>query len=142
MQKQKGAVLIYTMIVLSMLLIVGFNILAVTQSQSRSAITTDESVVAFFVAESGAEEMLSRIYAGTGTGMAFSQLNPGGNCSGGEFSEDMSSGTWVATLYDNDGDQLTDCSDTGWRTDVNEMKVNGEYSGTVRAVRMSIDPAP
>jgi Tfp pilus assembly protein PilX len=142
MKNRKGAVMIYTLIILTMLLLLGMSALSVTQSQTRSAIATDESVIAFFIAESGAENMLEKIYAGAANGQAFSQLNTGGNCDGGVFSESMSAGDWATTFYDTDGDQLTSCSDTGWRTEIDQMKVDGTYSGTVRSVRMSIDPAP
>jgi Tfp pilus assembly protein PilX len=142
MKNQKGAVMIYTLIILSMLLLLGVSALSVTQSQTRSAIATDESVIAFFIAESGAEDMLEKIYAGAANSQAFSQLNTSGNCNEGIFSESMSAGTWAATFYDTDGDQLTSCSDTGWRIKVDQMKVDGTYSGTARSVRMSVDPAP
>jgi Tfp pilus assembly protein PilX len=141
-QKQKGMVLVYTLIVLTVLLVLGSSVMLVTQSQTRSAIATDKSLVAFFVAESGAEEMLAKIYAGAADALPLEDLNTDGNCSGGEFSETLSSGTWTAVLYESDGDQLTDCNDAGWRADVDEMKVTGTYSGTVRAVRMGIDPSP
>lgn len=132
--------MIYTLIVLAVVLILGFSVLNVTQSQSRSAIATDESVVAFFVAESGAEDMLAKIYAGSANGSAFSQLNTSGNCTNGKFSESLSSGTWTASFFEADGDPLTSCSDTGWRAKVDQMKVDGVHSGTIRSVRMSIDP--
>jgi hypothetical protein len=54
----------------------------------------------------------------------------------------MSSGTWTAIFYDSDGDQLTSCSDTEWRTKVDQMKVDGTSAGTFRSIRMSIDPVP
>ena len=132
----------YTLIILTMLLLLGTSVLVVSQSQTRSAIATDESVIAFFVAESGAEEMLDKIYAGTANAQPFSQLNSGGNCDNGKFTESMSSGTWVATFYESDGDQLTSCSDTGWRLKIDQMKVDGTYAGTFRSIRMSIDPVP
>jgi hypothetical protein len=130
--------MVYTLIILSILLVIAFTVVAINESQTRSAISTDESVVAFFLAESGAETMLDRIYSGTYDNVALSNLYTG--CSGGEFDATLTTGEWTATFYDSDGDKLTSCSNTNWRDDVSEMKVEGNHSNTIRAISMSIRP--
>lgn len=135
---RKGVIIVYTLIVLSILLVIAFTVISVNQSQTRSAIATDESVVAFFLAESGAETMLDRIYSGSYDDGPMSGLLPG--CTNGAFSETLSTGTWTATFYDSDGEALTSCSNTNWREDASEMKVNGNHSNTIRSISMSITP--
>lgn len=136
---QKGSIMVYVLIILSVLLVISFAIVSVNQSQTRSAIATDESVIAFFLAESGAEIMLDRIYSGTYNGGSLGGLYSG-SCSNGVFTNSLDSGTWTASFYDTDGDQLTSCSNTSWRTDVDEMKIDGNHSNTIRSIRMSIKP--
>lgn len=132
--------MVYTLIVLSVLMIISFAVISVSESQTRSAITTDESVVAFFLAESGAERMLDRIYSNTYNGGPLSSLSTG-SCSNGVFTDTLSSGTWTASFFDVDGDQLTSCSATDWRQELDEMKIDGNHSNTIRSIRMSIEPA-
>lgn len=135
---RKGVVIVYTLIVLAVLLVIAFTVIAVNQSQTRSAIATDESVIAFFLAESGAETMLDRVYSGSYDAGPLSGLLSG--CSNGTFSQTLSTGTWTATFYDVDGEALTSCSNTSWRQDATEMKVDGVHSNTIRSIRMSIRP--
>jgi hypothetical protein len=130
--------MIYVLVTLSVLLAISFSVVSVNESQTRSAISTDESVVAFFLAESGAEIFLDRIYSGTYDAGALSSLYT--NCSNGIFTNALSSGTWTASFFADDGTQLTSCSSTSWRTEVNEMKIDGNHSNTIRSIRMSIEP--
>lgn len=130
--------MIYTLMILSVLLVISFTIVAVNDSQTRSAIATDESVVAFFLAESGAEVMLDRIYSGDYDAGSLEGLYSG--CDGGTFTNTLSSGTWTASFYDTEGEQLTNCNNDSWRDDINEMKVDGNHSQTIRSIRMSIEP--
>lgn len=131
--------MIYTLMILAILLVISFTIISVNGSQTRNAIATDESVVAFFLAESGAEIMLDRIYSGNYNGGSLSGLY--GGCSNGVFTNTLSSGVWTASFYDTDGDQLTSCSSTSWRSEADEMKIDGNHSNTIRSIRMSLKPA-
>ena len=128
----------YTLVILAILLVIAASVVTVNQSQARNAISTDESVVAFFLAESGAEVLLDRIYSGNYNSGSLSSLHSG--CNDGVFQETLSTGVWTATFYDEDGDKLDSCSDTSWRSDVSEMKVDGNHSNTIRSIRMSIRP--
>ena len=132
--------MIYTLIILSLLLVISFSIISVNESQTRSAIATDESVVAFFLAESGAEIMLDRIYSNTYNAGALGNLYSG-SCTDGLFTSTLSTGTWTAAFYGTDGQQFTSCSDTSWRANVDAMKIDGNHSNTIRSIRMSIKPA-
>lgn len=131
--------MVYTLIVLSVLLVISFAIISVNQSQTRNAITTDESVVAFFLAESGAEIILERIYSGTYNAGSLSSLSPG-TCNNGILMSNLDSGVWTATFYDSEGTIMNSCSDTSWRQNVDEIKVDGNHSNTIRSIRMSIKP--
>lgn len=137
---KRGSIMIYVLITLAVLLVIAFSVLSVNESQTRSAIGTDESVLAFFLAESGAEIMLDRIYSGTYDSGALSGLYS--NCSNGFFTNSLSTGTWTASFYEVDGDRITSCSTTSWRSDADEMKVDGNHSNTIRSIRMSLEPAP
>lgn len=137
---KKGSIMVYALIILSLLLVISFTILSVNESQTRSAISTDESVIAFFLAESGAEVMLDRIYSGNYNSGPLSGLYS--NCSSGVFTNSLTSGVWTASFYDDDGDMLSSCSNTSWREDVDEMKIDGNHSNTIRSIRMSIEPTP
>lgn len=130
--------MLFTLIILSMLLLLGVTVTATVNSQTRSAIATDKSVVAFFIAESGAELVLNTIYTGTYDSSALSNL--AANCNQGKLSDSMSAGTWEILLYDSSGNALTSCSDTGWRAKVDTLKSDGTHAQTVRSIRMSVKP--
>lgn len=132
--------MIYVLVTLSVLLAISFSVVSVNESQTRSAISTDESTVAFFLAESGAEIFLDRIYSEAYSSGPLSGVYS--NCSNGIFTNTLSSGTWTASFFDNNGDLLSSCSSTTWRTDVNEMKIDGNHSNTIRSIRMGIVPPP
>ena len=133
--------MIYVLTVLSVLLVISLSIISVNQAQTRSAIATDESVIAFFLAESGAEIMLDRIYSNSYNSSSLGSVYSG-SCSSGVFTNALSTGVWTATFYDTDGAQITSCSDTSWRTNVDEMKIDGNHSNTIRSIRTSIKPVP
>jgi hypothetical protein len=141
-QSQKGSIMVYTLIILTFLLIFSFSIISVNESQTRSAIATDESVVAFFLAESGVETLLDSIYSGAANGAALQSIYSSASCSSGTLSFNLSAGTWQASFYDLSGTKLTSCSDTTWRGVVDEMKVDGIHAGSIRSIRMSVKPAP
>jgi Tfp pilus assembly protein PilX len=137
----RGSVLVYTLTVLALLLSLGLSLAAVSQSQTRSAISTDESVIAYFLAESGAEDILDKVYGGAYNSQTFNDFFGASSCANGVLTQTLSTGTWTATFYKVNGDQITNCSDAGWRTEVDQVKVDGNHSGSIRSIRVSIRPA-
>jgi hypothetical protein len=134
---KKGSIIVYTLIILSLLLVLATTLLTVSNAQTRSAIATDESIVAFPLAESGAEEMLDKIYSGTYNASSFGSL---GSCTNGIFTKTLSTGTWTVTFFDRTGAQLTSCSSTSWRAEVDRMKADGNHSATIRSIQVGVNP--
>jgi Tfp pilus assembly protein PilX len=144
-KKQNGSVLVFTLIILSFLLVASLSLAAVSISEKRSINAVSRSVVAFQIADSGLEKMLERTYKGSCNGQRLDCLaSSGDSCSVSNGSAgvngSINNGSYRVTFIKHDGSNLTSCSDSGWRADVESMRSEGVYSGTARAVKIDINP--
>lgn len=128
--KDQGSVLIFSLIILSVILIITLGIASATVIEKKMAGTTNKSIVSFQVADSGAEIILKKIkdvnYSGLISGL--------GNCSLNEISGNIGTGSdknYKVTFFDVDGNPLA-CTDE--ISDINRIKSIGTYGQTSRAV--------
>lgn len=61
-EKKTGSVLVFSLIILTMLLVSGIAIVSVAVLEKRSSFSTEKSVITFQSADSGAERVIKRIY--------------------------------------------------------------------------------
>lgn len=140
MQKQKGSVLAYTLIVLSLMLVVALNMSMAALRSKQSSITTGSSIQAFQAADSGSQLVLKGI-----------NVNPGSYPLSNRFSCNEING--IATIMGminnasyavvpfkkqglNDVPMTSCASDT---TDkISKIKSTGVFRGTSRAVEVSV----
>lgn len=131
----KGSVLVFTLIVLSILLVSSLSVATVALTESRSTAALNRSSVAFQAADAGMEVILQDIYSGACDGRALSCL---GTCSGGRISGTVGDATYQASFFDVDDDRITNCSSTSWRSDLETLLTEGRFGNTTRAVQVEI----
>ena len=142
-KKQKGSVLVFTLIILSFLLVASLSLATIAVSEKRGVNAISRSVVAFQIADSGLEKVLEKIYGATCNGQRLDCL---GTCtvinSEAVITGTINSGTYQVAFYKNGGNPLTSCGDTNWRNDTESTQSEGVYNGTTRAVKIDINPGP
>jgi hypothetical protein len=139
---RKGSVLVFSLVILSFLLVAALSVAVVSVTERRGSLATDRSNRSFQVADSGAEIVLQKIYKGNATDISALAIAAGGVCSGGVISGSISSGDYKISLYDDSGVQLTNCADTTWRSQVAQLKSQGISGNTVRAVEVAVAAPP
>ncbi len=132
---EKGSILVFSLIILSLMLTSALSIAAVSVGERRAASVTERSGRSFQVADSGVEIMLQKIYKGGFAGFPLSSL---GTCTSGEISGTVGGGAYVISLYELSGAKLTSCSDTAWRNKVVKLKSEGTSGNTTRAVEAAV----
>ncbi len=130
----KGSVLVFSLIVLSMILVMALGISAVTITERKTASGTGKSIKAFENAESGVEEAIYAIKNSVPPNNITARLNDGNFCNK-VFTE--SGGVYTCS----DGYKIMFLDELGSilpsNGDINEIasiKSVGTYSDTVRAV--------
>ncbi len=134
----KGSVLVFSLIVLSIVLSAALSVAVVNVSNRKSAGSTGQSVQSFQVADSGVELMLKKIYKDP-TDVALSTL--GTACAGGVVSASVSGGSVRVSFFDDANAQVTDCTSTTWRASLAKIKVEGTSAGTTRAIETAVAAA-
>lgn len=134
----RGSVLVFTLIVMSVILVSAMGIAAVSVIERRTSSDTGKSTQSFQVADSGAEIMLQKIYKGSGTYLQDLVSVPA-NCAGGVVSGDIGNTekSFKVTFYKEDGTQLINCG-TDKIADVRKIKSVGTFSNTARAVEVAV----
>ena len=140
---QKGSVLVFSLIILSIILSAAITVATVSITNQRSASSTGKSVQSFQVADSGIELALQKIYKGnhaTLSAMA-TAMGGGASCAGGTISKNnVVGGNIKVSFYDNDGNLVT-CAATDWRDKVVRIKSEGSAFGTTRVVETAVAAA-
>lgn len=145
----KGSVLVFSLIVLSFMLISALSVATVSVTEKRASFSTERSSRSFQVADSGVEIILQKIYKGgyaTLNDLADSFTPTGSvDCNtNGEIGTTLYSGSYNISFYDNDGVKLTNsiCGDALWRGKVVKIKSEGTSGNTTRAVEVGVEPVP
>lgn len=138
-QPNKGSVLVFSLIVLSIVLSAALSVAVVNVSNRKSAGSTGQSVQSFQVADSGVEKALKEIYKGSYASLNALQaaIASSTSCASGKFSFPVSGGTSTVTFFDTDNNPLS-CTSSTWRDDVVKIKVEGTSNGTTRVIETAI----
>ncbi len=151
-KKQKGSVLVFSLIILSFLLVASLSIATINISEKRAVNAVSRSVVAFQIADSGLEKLLERVYNGTCDGQSLSCLaSSGDTCTvvNGQagINGSINSGTYRVTFFEPpniptypNGKPLSTCSDGAWRANTESVRSEGNFNGTARAVKIDVNP--
>lgn len=151
---KKGSVLAYSLIILSLMLMIAVGISSVAIVEKKSATTTTASVQALQTADSGADMARKAISANPGVTLAdLATNNLGGSCSNvdgvakitvtnfaGLSPSEPAVSRFELTFFDKVepvAGQLTACTDLV--ANIGSVKSVGIYKGTFRAVQMSVD---
>lgn len=132
----KGSVLAYSLIILSVMLLIAISLSAVTLTQTKGALTGQNSSQAFQTADSGVQVVLKKIEKASPT----ANVNSIG-CSDGKISGTLSAGTYEVQLYKYDSSAgadiaMSDCS--AKIEEITKIKSVGKYAGTARAVEVAV----
>lgn len=135
----KGSVLVFSLIVLSIVLSTALSVVVVNVSNRKSAGSTGQSVQSFQVADSGVEKTLKEIYKGSYTDLSTMRASITGStaCSNGSFSFPVSGGTSTVTFFDTDN-AVIGCTESDWRNLVAKIKVEGTSAGTTRVIETAV----
>jgi hypothetical protein len=143
MQKQKGSVLAYTLIVLSLMLVVALNMSMAALRSKQNSIATGNSIQAFQAADSGSQIMLKGININPGS---FRLVDKFPSCvvSGGIATVVgvINNASYVVVPFKKQGANdvpMTSCNSNQDTTDkITKIKATGVFRGTSRAVEVSV----
>lgn len=133
----KGSVLAYSLIILSVMLLIAISLSAVTLTQTKSSLTGQNSSQAFQTADSGVQVVLKKIKKAQPT----ANVNSIGCSGAGIITGSLSAGTYEVQLYEYDSSSgadvpMGDCSASVG--DISKIKSVGKYAGTARAVEVAV----
>lgn len=146
-QYERGSVLVFSLLVLSMLLAMAVSAVSITIATKNSARSTEKSTLAFQLADGAAENVLKRVYRDSdatlddlaGRLSHSSGTNPP-ECDTGVIEGVLpeSAGGYTVTFYD-DSDAQIGCTANGWRASLKYIVAVGSFAGTTRAISVGIE---
>ncbi len=157
----KGSSLVFSLIVLSFLLIGALSVAVVSVTTQRSALSSRSSNISFQVADSAAEVVLQQIYKTNDGGITV--LAPNGSitdlsdlasnlssasCGSSQIDGNVNEGSYSAIFYENTGTEASpifnsiSCGDNEWRNKVVKIRFLGMYRGITRAIEVGTKPKP
>ncbi len=129
---QKGSVLAFSLLTMAIVLIIAVGMMRVSSIEQVASGTTDDSAIAFQMADTGAERVFHKLLK-----ESVATLNDVGPCSAGTVTQSVSgAGSYRIIFFDQSGDKLTSCADPA--TDVRSAKIVGSFGRAVRAVHISV----
>lgn len=144
--KPRGSALVFTLMILSILLVAGLGLASVVLIERKTSTITARSVMAFQAADSGVEMFALKIKGQTATSIAtISSLLP--SCNSETYHGEVSSGqsSYDVTFF-NSTDNCETVTQLNCDAPINSVsciKSIGSYRGATRAVQMGISlPAP
>ncbi|MEI6649869.1 MAG: pilus assembly PilX N-terminal domain-containing protein [Candidatus Moraniibacteriota bacterium] len=132
----KGSVLVFSLIILSLMLVTALTLLASSVSLEKSALSSGDSTKAFQVANTGNEKVLYQLYKIRPATIDLVATNSGATCNGGVIT---SSEGWTVRLFDTSDTRITDCA--GDPGTIASIKSDGASQGTTRAVQIAVAAA-
>ncbi|OIP58403.1 MAG: hypothetical protein CO143_03435 [Candidatus Moranbacteria bacterium CG_4_9_14_3_um_filter_45_14] len=157
----KGSSLVFSLIVLSFLLIGALSVAVVSVTTRRSTLSSRNSNISFQVADSAAEVVLQQIYKTNDDGITvltpngsiadLSELSSnlsGASCSSSQIDGTVNEGSYTAAFYENTGTDVDpifnsiSCDDAEWRNKVVKIRFLGMYRDITRAIEVGIKPKP
>jgi len=140
---KQGSILAYSLIVVSVMIVIATSISAVTVIEKKGAVSTDSSVQAYQTADSGVQLAIKKINKKISLQEEGDHISSIFTCGNYKF-QDAGAGEYELSFFsDEEGTaQITDCNNTNINQ-IQSIKSVGEYKDTVRAVQVSIaGPCP
>lgn len=134
-KSSKGSILAFTLIVMTIILIIALGIAKTTVTQMRNAGATGKSTMAFQIADSGTEIVLKSIKKDnkkTPADFGVSCTVEGGKAG---ITASTSSGPYRVIFKNSDGNEITSCSSY---EPIEKIKSVGTYGNTSRAVEAEV----
>jgi hypothetical protein len=142
-QTKKASVLVYSLLILSIMLVIAISISSVSTKNMQGTMTSNKSAQAFQTADSGMEIMMKKIKDEDDRTIV--TIDSLGDCNDeGKIilsSEEVGKGTAEISFFSVDEDagtstRIESCS--SFLSEVDEIKSIGSYGDTVRAVKMRL----
>lgn len=152
--KLRGSALVFSLVVLSFLLISALSVATVSVTNKRSVLTSKNSTLSFQIADSAAEKILQQIYKVsdisstpfTDLGALAGALGSGVDCKITPNPDVIQGTDYTVVFFENTGtatepifDAIT-CDDPNWRINIVKMKILGTFGGVTRAIEVGIAP--
>jgi len=135
--KQKGSILVYSLIILTVMLTMTVSMTSVSIMDKKSASSTQFSTQAYATADSGVQLAIRKLNAAIGNDKEIGDVFAG--CTSGKVPNNNDGGPEGA-LYElsflDDSDNKLTCTDKV--SEVSSIKSVGTYKGTVRAVNVAV----
>lgn len=137
MRTSQGSILAYTLILLGIILAASISMMAASVTNLKSVSSSNQSVNAFQIADSGSQVMLKMLKETTETKLA-DMIAPASCPIGQDATVNQTNflgGSYRVTFKDGDGNTLK-CSDN--TSEVASVKSVGTYRNTARAVEVAV----
>lgn len=137
---RKGSVLVFSLVILSFLLVAALSVAVVSVTERRGSLATEKSSRSFQVADSGMEVILYKIYKENDVALPVhpTLTDLDSSCNNGEITGSTATGTYIISFYRKQNNKFTSCSDTSWRTEIIKIKSEGTSGNTTRAVEVGL----
>jgi Tfp pilus assembly protein PilX len=140
---KRGSILAYSLIILSMMLLIAVGMSFVTVTEKKNASTTDSSVQSYQTADNGVQLAIKKIKDNAANPVAtitgvFGSCSVNANGFAQVTRNDAGPGTYTLTFYSDQDAQskIADCSKP--INTIHNIKSIGAYTDTVRAVQVAI----
>ena len=145
LQIRQGSILAYSLIILAMMVAIVATMSIATVVEKKSASSTDFSVQAYQIADSGVQQAIKKINAnrlGLIKDVLTTDCNPcddGGNVKAQVSCSDAGPGTYILTFFSDSAgtNVIIDC-DASVGT-IRNIESVGTYNNTVRAVSVAVN---
>ena len=138
-KKQKGSILVFSLILFSMMLLIAVSFSAISIRERKTAATTDNSIQAFQFADTGSEKFMTELKSLSTVGEISTTVTSGFNCTGGELTDPLNP-SYKISMYDSLNAQVScDPSSTALLSTIKRIKVVGTHKDTARAVDLSVN---
>lgn len=136
----RGSILAYSLILLGIVLVASIGMMSASVTNLRSLSLNDKSAIAFQIADSGSQAVITKIRRVSGSTVRDIDTSSNMNCGSVATLSSGSStgflgGAYSVTFLKNDGTTLT-CTDN--ISDITSIKSVGSYAETARAVETAV----
>lgn len=108
-----------------------------------NSVATEQSTNAFQAANSGSEAVLGMIYKEDDLAdLKVLAEATNSECSEGVISGFTSVGSYRVSLFNHSGEQIKNCTDSTWRSQVTQLKSEGISGDTSRAINVAVAAEP
>ena len=132
----RGSVLAYSLILLSILLIVSIGMMSSSIVDLKSLSSNDNSVNAFQIADSGSQAIVASIKKDNSGNIGDLATRMGLSCSNGLVESSLLNGAYKVSFYGDASTAPLSCADT--LSGVTSVKSVGSYRDSARAVSVAV----